>query len=56
MKTTASMFTGGGLFDVGATWAGYTPIWGVEREDRIAKVARLNGFPCLLAQKVLETL
>jgi site-specific DNA-cytosine methylase len=49
MKTTASMFTGGGLFDVGATWAGYTPIWGVEREDRIAKVARLNGFPVMTA-------
>ena len=45
MKTTASMFSGGGLFDVGAIAAGYTPIWGIEYDDKIASVARLNGLP-----------
>jgi site-specific DNA-cytosine methylase len=49
MKTTASMFTGGALFDIGATWAGYTPIWGVEKFDNIASVARLNGFSVITA-------
>jgi DNA (cytosine-5)-methyltransferase 1 len=49
MKTTASIFTGGALFDVGATWAGYTPIWGIEKFDKIAAVARLNGFPVITA-------
>jgi DNA (cytosine-5)-methyltransferase 1 len=44
-KTTGSFFTGGGLFDIGAIAAGYTPIWGLEKDDKIAKVARLNGLP-----------
>lgn len=43
-KTTASMFTGGGLFDMGAIAAGYTPIWGIEWDDKIAAVARSNGL------------
>ena len=43
--TTGSFFTGGALFDIGATAAGYTPIWGVEIDDKIASVARRNGFP-----------
>jgi DNA (cytosine-5)-methyltransferase 1 len=47
MKTTASMFTGGGLFDIGATQAGYKPIWGMEYDDKIAQVARNNGFPVI---------
>jgi site-specific DNA-cytosine methylase len=48
-KTTASMFTGGGLFDIGATRAGYTPVWGIEKFDKIASVARLNGLPVITA-------
>ena len=44
MKTTASMFTGGGLFDMGAIAAGYTHIWGIEWDDKIAAVARSNGL------------
>lgn len=43
------MFTGGGLFDVGALAAGYEPIWGIEKDDKIAAVARLNGFPVTTA-------
>jgi len=46
-KTTASMFTGGGLFDIGAIAAGYEPIWGIEYDDKIAAVARLNGLPVI---------
>jgi DNA (cytosine-5)-methyltransferase 1 len=49
MKTTASLFTGGGLFDIGAIAAGYTPIWGIEYDDKIAAVARLNGLPVMTA-------
>lgn len=45
MRTSASLFTGGGLFDVGARAAGYEPIWGLEKFDKIASVARLNGLP-----------
>ena len=43
-KTTASLFTGGGLFDMGAIAAGYAPIWGIEWDDKIAAVARSNGL------------
>lgn len=39
------MFTGGGLFDIGARQAGYEPIWGIEWDDNIASVARLNDLP-----------
>jgi Site-specific DNA methylase len=49
MKTTGSIFTGGALFDVGATQAGYEPIWGIEKFDQIASVARLNDLPVTTA-------
>jgi site-specific DNA-cytosine methylase len=49
VKTTASFFTGGALFDIGAQAAGYAPIWGAEIDDKIASVARRNGFPVLTA-------
>jgi DNA (cytosine-5)-methyltransferase 1 len=45
LKTSGSFFTGGALFDVGAEVAGYNTIWGIEKDDKIASVARLNGFP-----------
>ncbi len=41
-RTTASLFTGGGLWDVGAMAAGLTPTWGVEIRDDIASVAERN--------------
>lgn len=47
MKTSGSMFSGGALFDVGAQDAGLNPIWGIEKDDKIASVARLNGFPVI---------
>lgn len=44
MKTIATLFSGGELFGVGAKQAGYEHIWGLEYDDKIASVARLNGF------------
>lgn len=52
MKTTASMFTGGGLFDIGAIQAGYTSIWGIEYDDKIAAVARSNNLPVITADVI----
>lgn len=39
---SASLFTGGGLWDVGAMMAGLTPVWGVEIRPDIAAVAERN--------------
>jgi site-specific DNA-cytosine methylase len=52
MRTSASLFTGGGLFDIGAMEAGYKPIWGIEWDDKIAAVARLNGLPVMTGDVV----
>ena len=41
-KTFASLFTGGGLADIGAMQAGYTLLWGVEWDADIAAVANAN--------------
>jgi site-specific DNA-cytosine methylase len=49
MKTFASLFTGGGGADVGAAQAGYTHLWGVEYDPKIASVAELNGFSTLVS-------
>ncbi len=49
MKTSASIFTGGGLWDIGARQAGYDIIWGIEYDDKIAQVARDNGLPVISA-------
>lgn len=42
MPTTASLFTGGGLWDIGAMMTGFTPVWGVEIRPDIADVAERN--------------
>ena len=42
MKTFASLFTGGGLADIGALDAGYELLWGVELDADIAEVANQN--------------
>ncbi|MBL1176932.1 DNA cytosine methyltransferase [Pantanalinema sp. GBBB05] len=42
MKTSASICTGGALFDVGAQMAGYTLSWGIEHDPAIAEVASTN--------------
>lgn len=44
MKTFATLFLGGELFGVGAVQAEYEHIWGIEKDDTISQVARLNGF------------
>lgn len=44
MKTFASLFTGGGLADVGARAAGLKHRWGIELDPFIAGVAADNGF------------
>lgn len=41
-KTFASIFTGGGLADIGAEMAGLQPIFGVEIDPDIAAVAEMN--------------
>lgn len=41
-KTFASLFTGGGLADIGALQAGYELLWGVELDPAIAAVANAN--------------
>lgn len=41
-RTTASLFTGGGGFEVGALVAGHKPVWGVEIRADIAAVAEAN--------------
>lgn len=41
-RPLATLFSGGGLFDVGAQAAGLTPIWAVERDPDIATVYRKN--------------
>jgi DNA (cytosine-5)-methyltransferase 1 len=45
-KTFASLFTGGGLADIGAQAAEFTSAWGIEIDPRIAAVATLNGVAC----------
>lgn len=40
--TFASLFSGGGLADIGATQAGYELLWGIELEPDIAAVANYN--------------
>ena len=41
-KTFASLFTGGGLADIGAQQAGYDLLWGVEFDAEIAAIANKN--------------
>lgn len=42
--TFASMFTGGGLADIGARMAGLDHVWGFEIDPAIAEAAQLNGL------------
>ncbi len=56
MKTFATMFSGGELFGIGAEQAGYKHLWGIEYEDKIASVARLNGFNVLTGSVLDATL
>lgn len=47
MTTIGTIFSGGEGVGVGAKAAGLTHLWGVEYEDKIADVARMNGFNTL---------
>lgn len=42
---SGTYFTGGGLVDVALEECGFNSAFGVEYDDKIANVARLNGFP-----------
>jgi DNA (cytosine-5)-methyltransferase 1 len=44
MPTFATLFMGGGGADLGLEAAGFKSLWGIERDPKIAEVARLN-FP-----------
>lgn len=51
MKTCATIFSGGGGFEVGARAAGLTPIWGVEYDAEIAGVYAQNFGPhCIVSR------
>jgi DNA (cytosine-5)-methyltransferase 1 len=49
MKTFATLFSGGELAGVGMRQAGLTHLWGIEIDDKIANVARANGFHTITA-------
>lgn len=49
MTTFATLFSGGELVGVGMRNAGLVHRWGIELDDAIANVARLNGFNVLTA-------
>lgn len=49
MTTFATLFSGGELAGVGIRAAGLVHKWGIELDDAIAGVARLNGFNVLTA-------
>lgn len=55
MRTSASLFTGGGLMDWGLRLAGYQHLWGIEIDPRIAAAARTNGLSVTIAN-VLDCL
>lgn len=47
MQTISTLFSGGEGVGIGAKAAGLQHLWGVEWDDDIASVARLNGFNTL---------
>lgn len=49
MPTIATLFSGGEGVGVGARQAGLSHLWGIEYDDKIAQVARLNGFNTITA-------
>lgn len=51
-RTSASLLTGGGGFDIGAKVAGFRSLWGVEIEPAIADYAELNTGMSVIRQDV----
>lgn len=49
VNTFASLFTGGGGADYSARRQGFTHLWGIEYDAKIASVAELNGFSAIVA-------
>ena len=49
MTTGATLFSGGELVGVGMRNAGIVHLWGIEIDDDIASVARMNGFHTITA-------
>ncbi len=54
MTTFASLFTGGGIADIGAIQAGLKPIWGIEIDPAIAEVAEGNLKHKVVCKSVLD--
>lgn len=54
MSTFATLFSGGELAGIGLQSSGYTHLWGIEQDKRIASVANDNGFT-VLVDDVLTT-
>lgn len=52
--TGATLFSGGGGVECGMIMAGIKPLWGVELNDKIAEVARKNGFHVKTGDVTLE--
>lgn len=52
MKTCATLFSGGGLADIGLKQAGYTPLWAVEYDAAIADVYARNHGPHVIVGDV----
>src|SRR5689334_20850459 len=52
MKTLATLFSGGGLYEAGAIAAGYTPTWGAEIDAAIASVYAQNFGPHCIVSSV----
>ncbi|HXJ42477.1 MAG TPA: DNA cytosine methyltransferase, partial [Bryobacteraceae bacterium] len=48
----SSLFSGGGLADIGMIAAGWRPVWGVEHSPDIASVYRANIHACILVADV----
>lgn len=52
--TFASLFSGGGLADIGAKQAGYAPLWGVEHDAKIANYYWRNVGKHILINKAQD--
>jgi len=54
MKTYADLFHGFGGSAIGASQAGYRPLWGIERDPDLAAVARQNLGDHIIIADILD--
>jgi site-specific DNA-cytosine methylase len=54
MDTFASLFSGGGLADVGARQSGLVPVWGIECDTKVAGLYQRNIGDHLLVSRVQD--